>query len=52
VAKLTVWSELDAARRLELNIPGSRASRGLLSKPFVVAEKFTGKLAEKDTEAK
>jgi ligand-binding sensor domain-containing protein/signal transduction histidine kinase len=51
--KLVVWSELDSGTEIELRIPAPRAyeaspGRGRLR----VAEKVTGKLAEKDTEAK
>jgi len=51
--KLTVWSELDAGTEVELKIPGSRAYETSSSRSRSwLAEKFTGKLAEKDTEAK
>jgi len=51
--KLAVWSELDSGTEVELRIPASRAyvtSTG--RRRSWLAEKLTGKLAEKDTEAK
>ncbi len=51
--KLAVWSELDSGTEIELKVPASRAyetSPG--RRRSWLAEKLTGKLAEKDTEAK
>jgi signal transduction histidine kinase len=51
--KLAVWSELESGTEVELKIPASRAyetSTG--SRRSWLAEKLTGKLAEKGTEAK
>jgi signal transduction histidine kinase/ligand-binding sensor domain-containing protein len=52
-AKLAVWSQLDSGAEVELKIPAFRAYE--IAPPrrrFWLTEKLTGKLAEKDTEAK
>ena len=51
--KLAVWSELDSGTEVELRIPASRAYEASTGRRRSwLAEKLTGKLAEKDTEAK
>ena len=51
--KLAVWSELESGTEVELRIPGSRAYETSTGRRRSwLAEKLTGKLAEKDTEAK
>ena len=51
--KLAVWSELDSGTEVELRIPASRAYETSTGRRRSwLAEKLTGKLAEKDTEAK
>jgi signal transduction histidine kinase len=51
--KLAVWSELDSGTEVELSIPASRAYEAFPARRRSwLAEKLTGKLAEKDTEAK
>jgi signal transduction histidine kinase/ligand-binding sensor domain-containing protein len=50
---LAVWSELDSGTEVELRIPASRAyETSPARRRSWLAEKLTGKLAEKDTEAK
>jgi ligand-binding sensor domain-containing protein/signal transduction histidine kinase len=49
--KLAVWSELDSGTEVELRIPASRAYETPAGRRRSwLAEKLTGKLAEKDTE--
>jgi ligand-binding sensor domain-containing protein/signal transduction histidine kinase len=51
--KLAVWSELDSGTEVELRIPASRAyETSPARRRSWLAEKLTGKLAEKDTERK
>ena len=51
--KLAVWSELDSGTEVELRIPASRAYETSIGRRrWWLAEKLTGKLAEKDTEGK
>ena len=51
--KLAVWSELDSGTEVELRIPASRAYETSTGRRRSwLAEKLTGKLAEKDTDAK
>ncbi len=51
--KLAVWSELDSGTEVELRIPASRAYETSTGRRRSwLAEKLTGRLAEKDTDAK
>jgi ligand-binding sensor domain-containing protein/signal transduction histidine kinase len=51
--KLAVWSELDSGTEVELKIPASRAyERSTGRRRSWLGDKLTGKLGEKDTEAK
>ncbi len=51
--KLAVWSELDSGTEVELRIPASRAYETSTGRRRSwLAEKLTGKLAEKDTDVK
>ncbi len=50
--KLAVWSELDSGTEVELSIPASRAYEiSPARRRSRLAEKLTGRLAEKDTDA-
>jgi hypothetical protein len=51
--KLAVWSELGSGTEVELRIPASRAyETASARRRSWLAEKFSGKLVEKDTETK
>ena len=51
--KMTVWSELDSGTEVELNIPAANAyATADGRRRSWLAEKFAGKLVEKDTERK
>jgi len=51
--KITVWSELDSGTEVELSIPASKAYATVDGRRRSrLAEKFAGKLVEKDTERK